>query len=172
MTLEEESRSEINSASFLPISYFDPEAPVGFLSGDLPHWRQDGKAYFVTFRLADSLPEEKLRQWCHERQRWIASHPEPHDEQTRREYYKLFPERLQRWLDMGSGSCVLRIPQVKELVGDAMRHFDGQRYRLHEFVVAPNHVHGLVSPTGEHTLSEILHSWKSFTAHEILKVEA
>jgi type I site-specific restriction endonuclease len=62
------------------------------------------------------------------------------------------------------------IPEVKSLVEGALRHFDGQRYRLHEFVVAPNHVHVLVSPSGEHTLSEILHSWKSFTAHEILKV--
>jgi putative transposase len=26
----------------------------------LPHWRQDGATYFVTFRLADSLPQTKL----------------------------------------------------------------------------------------------------------------
>ena len=26
----------------------------------LPHWRQDGATYFVTFRLADSLPQSKL----------------------------------------------------------------------------------------------------------------
>ncbi len=43
---------------------------------------------------------------------------------------------------------------------------------MDEFVVASNHVHVLVSPLGRHQLSEILHSWKSFTAHEILKVEA
>jgi type I restriction enzyme R subunit len=53
-----------------------------------------------------------------------------------------------------------------------LKHFDGERYRLDEFVVAPNHVHVLVSRLGEHQLSQILHSWKSFTAHEILKVEA
>jgi len=55
-------------------------------------------------------------------------------------------------------------------VEQSLFHFDGQRYRLHEFVVAPNHVHALVSPSGERALSEILHSWKSFTAHEILKL--
>ena len=99
-------------------------------------------------------------------------HPEPHDEAARREYYELFPQRLQQWLDAGSGSCVLAIPEVKKLVEESLRHFDGDRYRLHEFVVAPNHVHVLVAPSGEHTLSEILHSWKSFTAHQVLKVEA
>jgi putative transposase len=26
----------------------------------LPHWRQDGATYYVTFRLADSLPQSKL----------------------------------------------------------------------------------------------------------------
>lgn len=62
-------------------------------------------------------------------------------------------------------------PRIKQLVESALLHFNGNRYRLDEFVVAPNHVHVLVSPSGEHSLSGILHSWKSFTAHEILKVE-
>jgi type I restriction enzyme R subunit len=158
------------AATFSPINYFDPQAPVAFLSGDLPHWRQEGRTYFVTFRLADSLPQEKLQQWQTERDRWMQNHPEPRDQALRREYYELFPQRLQQWLDAGTGSCLLASPEVKKLVEDALRHFDGQRYTLHEFVVAPNHVHAILSPSGAHTLSEILHSWKSFTAHDILKL--
>jgi type I restriction enzyme R subunit len=154
------------------LNYFDPNEPVAFLSGDLPHWRQDGATYFVTFRLADSLPQEKLSEWTKERDQWLGQHPEPHDASTRNEYYERFPQRLQQWLDAGAGSCVLALPEVKQLVENALRHFDGERYRVDEFVVASNHVHVLVSPLGEHQLSEILHSWKSFTAHEILKVEA
>ena len=154
------------------LNYFDSKAPIAFLSGDLPHWRQEGTTYFITFRLADSLPQEKLKLWREEQKIWINSHPEPHKETTRLEYYELFPQRLQQWLDAGSGSCVLALPEIKHLVEDALRHFDGQRYRLHEFVIAPNHVHVLISPSGTHLVSEILHSWKSFTAHEILKVEA
>jgi type I site-specific restriction endonuclease len=154
------------------LNYFDPKEPVAFLTGDLPHWRQDGATYFVTFRLADSLPQEKLAEWRKERDQWLGQHPEPHDEATRREYYDRFPQRLQQWLDAGTGSCVLALPEVKEIVEKALKHFDGERYHLDEFVVASNHVHVLVSPLGEHQLSEILHSWKSFTAHEILKVEA
>ncbi len=165
-----EDQSRDGSATLL--NYFDPEATVAFLSGDLPHWRQPGTTYFVTFRLADSLPQELLKRWRNERDAWMASHPEPHDEPTRREYYELFPQRLQKWLDADSGSCVLALPEIKPLVEGALRHFDGQRYTLDEFVVAANHVHAILSPRDGHDLSEILHSWKSFTAHEILKVEA
>ena len=154
-----------------PLNYFDPEAPIGFLSGDLPHWRQEGVTYFVTFRLADSLPEAKLTQWRRERDAWMAKHPEPHDESTRIEYYEMFPQRLQEWLDAGSGSCVLAMTEVGKVVTRALHHFDGVRYRLHESVVAPNHVHAIVFPSGGHSLSRILHSWKSFTAHEISKIE-
>ena len=153
------------------ISYFDPDAPVSHLTGDLPHWRQDGVTYFVTFRLADSLPQEKLIRWQSEKDAWLKAHPEPHDESTRQEFYNRFPARIQRWLDAGYGSCVLNIESVRTLVENALRHFDGSRYALDQFVVSSNHVHVLVTPRGEHTLSEILHSWKSFTAHEILKNE-
>ena len=174
LLMAEEQRRDASAtlSVFPPLNYFDPEAPIAFLSGDLPHWRQEGTTYFVTFRLADSLPQEKLKQWQAERAQWLTEHPEPYSEAMRREYYDQFPQRLQQWLDAGSGSGLLSLPEIKPLVEDALRHFDGQRYRLHEFVVAPNHVHALVSPSAGHTLSEILHSWKSFTAHEILKVAA
>jgi len=85
LMLEEQRRDAAATAATL--SYFDPAAPVDFLSGDLPHWRQQGTTYFVTFRFADSLPQEKLRQWREERDQWILSHPEPLDEPSRREYY-------------------------------------------------------------------------------------
>ena len=65
------------------------------------------------------------------------------------------------------GECWLRQPKISAMVEEALRFFDGQRYWLGHFVVMPNHVHCLVRPLGEHTLSEILQSWKSFTAKQI-----
>ena len=148
---------------------FDRSEPVANLSGNLPHWRQAGTTYFVTFRTADSLPREKLAQWESERADWVRNHPEPHSGADRREYFELFSERFQQWLDQGHGACVLAQPELKQIVEGALRHFDGQRYRLGEFVIMPNHVHALVTPLDEHELSAILHSWKSFTATEINK---
>ena len=53
------------------------------------------------------------------------------------------------------------------IVEQALRHFDGERYWLGHFVVMPNHVHLIVRPIMGHELSDILHSWKTFTAREI-----
>jgi type I restriction enzyme R subunit len=64
---------------------------------------------------------------------------------------------------------VLAQMELKQVVEGALRHFDGDRYQLGEFVVMPNHVHAPATPFGEHELSDILHSWKSFTAHAINK---
>jgi len=50
------------------------------------------------------------------------------------------------------------------------KFFDRERYELRAWVVMPNHVHAVVRPNPAHTLSQILHSWKSFTAHAINKL--
>ena len=146
---------------------FDPSEPVGNLLGNLPHWRQDGATYFVTFRTADSLPQEKLQQWLDEREEWLRKNPEPHSTAQRREYWERFPARFQYWLDQGHGACLLRQSKLRQVVEGALRHFDGTRYRLDEFVVMPNHVHVIVAPLGENLLSSVVHSWKSFTANKI-----
>ncbi len=152
------------------MNYFDKDETAANLSGTLPHWRQKGKTYFVTFRTADSIPQEKLRLWEEEKKAWLAAHPEPHDAETKNEFYDRFPRRLQQWLDAGYGACLLARPELKQIVEDALRFFAGQRYELDEFIVMPNHVHVVVAPFNEYELSEILHSWKSSTASKINKM--
>lgn len=150
-------------------SYFDPALPVEAYYGHLPHWNQPGTPYFVTFRLADSLPRAKLTTWRKEREEWLQSHPEPRDEQTRREYYRRFPERLHRWLDAGSGSCLLKAEGNRIVVAAALAFFQGQRYRLDAWVIMPNHVHVIVIPFPDYPLFRIIQSWKAYTAKEINK---
>ena len=166
-TPNEKQKRQDAAATFAPIGYFRPDEPVANLTGNLPHWRQEGTTYFVTFRCADALPQEKLQLWQQELAEWQAAHPEPHDDATRSEFYERFPQRIQAWLDAGCGECVLREPAMREIVESALRHFEGERYRLGGFVVAANHVHALVTPMGGHLLSDILHSWKSFTVNKI-----
>ncbi len=48
-----------------------------------------------------------------------------------------------------------------------MRHFDDVRYKLLAFVVMNDHVHAILEPTNNSTLSAIMHSWKSFTASRL-----
>jgi len=148
-------------------SFFDPSQPIWHLSGNLPHWRQEGVRYFVTFRLADSIPQGKLRQWHHERDLWLKQNPGPHTPEQIREFWSLFPERFHRWLDAGYGACILRDDAIAKLLDDVLRHFDGERYELGAHMVMPNHVHAVVSPMPGHGLSGILHTWKSYSANEI-----
>jgi REP element-mobilizing transposase RayT len=61
-------------------------------------------------------------------------------------------------------------PEVADLVAGAVRFFAGQRYDLHAWVVMPNHVHVVVWPRPGQTLSDILHSWKSYTSKKANKL--
>ena len=150
--------------------YFKPNEATAYLAGTLPHWRQEGVTYFVTFRCADSLPQEKLLQWKTERDGWLLEHPEPLDETEQQAYRSLFSDRIEHWLDQGYGACLLARAEYRGLVENALRYFDSQRYHLGQYVVMPNHVHVVVTPLPACELSGILHSWKSFTANQINKL--
>jgi carbamoyl-phosphate synthase large subunit len=157
----------VATSRFRPV---DPRAPVIQTRRRLPHWEQQGATFFITFRLADAVSQKLLRQWKEELETWRKFHPEPWDASTKYEYQKRFHDAREAWLDQGHGECILRRPQIAATIANSLRHFDGDRYALDSFVVMPNHVHVLVRPHEAHSLSEILHSWKSFSAKEINKL--
>jgi len=136
-----------------------------------PHWRQDGKLSFVTWRQWDSLAREHRESLERERTAWLERHGglplHALPEGTRKAWFRLFQERVQYYLDAGYGSCVLRHPEARRIVTDALHHFNNKRYTLGSFAVAANHVHVLVVPFPGIDLSGIQHSWKSWTANAI-----
>jgi REP element-mobilizing transposase RayT len=136
--------------------------------GYLPHWQTNNAIYFVTFRLADSLPRELAVQLSKER-RAIETASEagtatPADA-TRLHKLRAILKKAERCLDSGLGVCHLRDARVARIVSDAFRTFDGERYRLIAWCVMPNHVHAVFSPGDGHELQAILHSWKSYSAN-------
>lgn len=133
----------------------------------LPHWGQDSGTYFVTFRLADSLPEELLEQWQAEHEAWNRANPPSWNKEQEAEYQKRFPARIEGWLDEGRGTCVLRRAECREIVAAVLRHSHGERHTVLSSVIMPNHVHVLFSLLPENRLEDVLHTWKSFTATEI-----
>lgn len=110
-----------------------------------------------------------MSQFSVERDEWLAAHPEPWDAATAEFYHAEFDERMQEWLDAGSGACLLRLSEARLVVEDALRHFDGIRYLLYAYVVMPNHVHIIFMPMEGFDIPTILHSWKSYTAKAIDK---
>ncbi|MBE9546210.1 MAG: transposase [Proteobacteria bacterium] len=59
-------------------------------------------------------------------------------------------------------------PPQKDCVFDAVCFLDGKKYVLHAVAVLNDHVHLVINPF--ETLPKIMHSIKSFTAHEINKM--
>ncbi len=149
--------------------FLDPEKKIDKHRVNLPHWQQGEAWLFVTWRLADSLPEAVVRKLDEHRKQWEAAHPKPWSDEERKVHNRLFTLAFESLLDDSHGSCVLREPALSAMVADALQHFHGERYLLDAFVVMPNHVHVLFQPLGENKLADIVGSWKRFTARGINK---
>ncbi len=137
--------------------------------GYLPHLEAQQAIYFVTFRLADSLPKELVLQLREQRKALKRAGPagttSPVDLVRLRELRALL-RRAEQCLDSGLGRCHMRDARIARVVAEAICHFHGQRYRLLAWCVMPNHVHVLFSPLQGQTLQTILHSWKSYSANQ------
>ena len=149
--------------------FLDPFSPVEQHGHRLPHWQQGSVYYFVTWRLADALPSEKLTQWREQHAIWLRLHPKPWTSEVEAEYHAKFAETIDKWLDAGEGSCVLCDPLSARLVADALLHFDRERYVMDAFVIIPNHVHTLFRLLEPFRLESVVQSWKGFTSREINK---
>jgi REP element-mobilizing transposase RayT len=136
--------------------------------GRLPHWEAKNAIYFVTFRLADSLPQSVIAAFEFEKRNIVATkqagRPLSPTEQKRLD--ELVSEKLQTKLDAGIGDCCLARPSIAALVSSAFQHFAERRYRIYAWCVMPNHVHVLFRILNNHSLAEILRSWKSYSARE------
>ena len=52
------------------------------------------------------------------------------------------------------------------LVVSSIRYFE-VRYDLHAYAVMNDHVHVILRPLGRHSLEDIIHSWKSYSANRL-----
>ncbi|HUF05578.1 MAG TPA: transposase [Aridibacter sp.] len=125
--------------------------------GYLPHFEAGSTAQFITFRLADSLPISLFRRLKIRLETGQISKSE----------YGYF---LDRYLDRSKGDCFLNDRRISILVRDSILFGEGSRYKLHSWVIMPNHVHLLITPDEDQTLERIMHSIKSFTAHGANKI--
>ncbi len=168
----------------------DREAEVEVSERNLPHWFQYGAAIFVTFRTADSLPKEVIVRIALELRDWLTLHglpPEIVDSmieskspdrqqlidqlntKQRREFKTLSDQLFHRSLDASHGACLFKVPDIAQVVADAIRNFDGERYDLDSLVIMPNHVHAIVQFRTGFNLNTIGQSWMRYTARVINK---
>jgi type I restriction enzyme R subunit len=163
---------------------FNEAGEVRVYVRNLPHWRQPGASYFVTFRQDDSIPARVVAQWRDERQRWYRAHGlDPSWQRTdptrfdaayaaiapavRRAFEREQSRQLHHELDQGHGSCVLRHAEPRALLAEALAYFAAERLWLGDFVIMPNHCHALVLPWSGWELEDLLGSIKKWSSREI-----
>jgi REP element-mobilizing transposase RayT len=127
--------------------------------GYLPHYDGRPIPQFITLRLADSLPEAVIKKWKRELERLNDD-----------ERQIMLQRRIEKFLDQGFGECFLKRTEVATMVQDSLLKFNGIRYRLHAWVVMPNHFHSLFSRAEEIKIWKIMQTFKSFTAHEANRI--
>jgi len=137
----------------------DEAVPFWHSRGYLPHFETREKMQSITFRLADSLPQSKLR----ELETDLVRLPKDRVAVERR-------KRIEHYLDAGMGCCALRNPAVAGVVQETLLRFDLERYRLLAWSIMPNHVHVLIWPLAD--LGKIVQSWKSYTGRWALAKNA
>lgn len=123
--------------------------------GYLPHFDQPALVQSITFRLADALPANILESLQQDKDKLTSLKKR---------------QQIEAYMDAGHGTCHLRNQRVGQLVEDALKYFDGGRYRLLAWVIMPNHVHVLIETIIGFPLHKIMLSWKSFTAHKANKI--
>lgn len=163
----------------IPSQFFDRNTEVGVIERRLPHWSQAATLAFITWRTWDSIPSDVLKAWLADRARWLTERGvEPMSPvwklklgqlpaADRREYSERFSTRWDGLLDECHGECVLRRPALARIVETSLLVFDGNRYRVTDFVIMPNHVHILVSFPDPSDMLRQCENGKRFTARAI-----
>jgi putative transposase len=158
--------------------FFDPAAEVLISERCRPHWSQAGAVVFITFRTYDSIPREVAERWEREKQEWVNARVATDGRHwsvvlptlppsERAAFQKAFNRHREIALDKCHGCCPFRRPELATVVADSLLHFDGERYRMGDFVVMPNHVHLLAAFPSAEGMRKQCDSWLHFTAVQV-----
>lgn len=145
--------------------FLNPHGEILMHGSELPHWQQGSVLQFVTFRLKDSMPQSKMREWQAGRSAWLARHPKPWDGAEQAQYNERFIVPFEAWLDQGLGACLLKETAAREKLTAVFKHDAGTRAEFVSWVIMPNHVHLLFRPF--FPLPDLIRNWKSLSAREI-----
>lgn len=163
-----------------PFTAFTRNRAIRIYRRNLPHWRQTGSTYFVTVRLADSIPATIKKKWEAEKLIWLKQHNIDYDEngqwrgaftalpsKEQFRFQKHFNRQVQACLDRGIGNCWLRREDCIEIVRGRLLAIDGKHCHIGDFVIMPNHIHMLATPIPDVELETILKTIKGGAAIEL-----
>ncbi|MFD2721813.1 transposase [Hymenobacter monticola] len=139
----------------------------------LPHRLAPGESYFITFRLAGSLPRKVVLQLIEERElRLREANPSAAvNPGERKGFFTTFDAVLDR---ANYGPCYLTKPAEAAIVQAALHFADGVGYDLLSYCLMPNHVHLIVHLPVDATapLARTLQRLKSHTARHLNRLRS
>jgi REP element-mobilizing transposase RayT len=150
-----------------------PIDTISFKRRRLPHWQVDRKAYFVTFRLRNSLPKEVVLELKKERENLLRN---KNSDKELLEFYRREFKKMEMILDSvrNDDNAYLTGNEIAPFLMDAFEHLsDKYCWRFPSFVIMPNHVHCLcvADKAGEKiSLTKIFGLFKRFTGKKINEI--
>lgn len=143
----------------------------------LPHWQIPGAEYFVTFRLAGSLPihvVKNLQLLRRKHQESITEKPENIKGFQKKFESKLFKKYEDLLDNCSSGPRWLEKPKIAEILKESIHYRDGHKYDLYAYCIMSNHVHMVFRHIENHQtknsfqilspITRILKNLKSYSA--------
>ncbi len=136
--------------------------------GRLPHWEVEDGRYFVTIHLAGAIPkqgQQRIREIADSHNR----HPNVGSSERLRHSRMIFRE-MEAWLDRASQRTDLQIPDVSNIVQEAIEHRSNSGiWNMYEWVIMPNHIHMFFELISGR-LKPVLESFKQRTGRVALSI--
>lgn len=149
---------------------------MNFYQRNLPHWQPEHAEFFITFRLANSLPKEAISKI----KRIKNSHHKNTDKElTGETSHKINQKIFQKYeelLEKGTtGPHWLEKPAIANLICKSIKFRNNKYYDLYAYCIMPNHVHlvfKLLKYNGDidYPVTKILQSLKRYTAKKANKL--
>jgi putative transposase len=142
-----------------------------FYTRKLPHWQPEEDYFFITYRLAGSLPVaviNTLKEEYKTQKKLPENQLQERKEMLREYYFESFENELEKNLNEPHW---LKNDPVAEIVFNSLLFNNNKHYRLWAACLMSNHVHILLQTmTGSPPLNVILQNHKKFTAVHCNKI--
>jgi len=138
-----------------------------FYRKNLPHWEVYGKPIFDTLHIYGSLPEAVLNDFKKKRNdKFLKSKSKKEAEVIREQFI-----RLEKYFDNNPTISLLTKKEIADFICDCFLEGNKRKqYKLHAFVVMPNHIHWMFSSLGIENLFTIRRRLKKITARRINQI--
>lgn len=162
--------ADIADFSSIGSPFFSQYEELETWGNPLPHWLQENKLYFITFRLEDSICKEDREILIKKKKEFEHKNPKPWNLKTYREYRKIISSKMDSLLDQGNGSCILKNQTIRDIFLNSLYFFEDKKYNIMGFVIMPNHVHLLLLGKNRNDIIKTIGSVKQFSAKKINKL--